>query len=87
MDTLDVLIKITLTIKHFVTSLTGVVRAFLAPPNMTVSPLSSCKTFLTLPTLVSTTHPLVRLYLYYSLLPHSQVRVYIHLSISVHRGI
>ena len=67
MDSPDVLIKITLLIKHFVTDLTGIARTFMETPNMMVPITSSRKTFPTQTTHRDVTLPflhLVRLDLY-----------------------
>ena len=78
MDTLDVLIKIILAIKHFGTSLTCIARTSMAPPNMAVSPLNSSKTFPTQHTHEPyPLHHLGRLYLYFNFLLHCQGGVYI----------
>ena len=70
MDTLDVLVKIILAIKHFGTSLTCIARTSVESPNMELPTTISGKTFPTPPTRVSDSHPLVRLYLYFNLLLH-----------------
>ena len=66
-EALDVLIKITLLIKHFVTDLTSMALTFMEIPNMMVPITSSRKTFPTQTTHRDVTLPflhLVRLDLY-----------------------